>query len=441
MALERVLGAADGAWLVAGNMIGAGIFITPGLVASHLPGAAWPLAAWLLGGALALAGAAVYGELGTRIPRAGGDFQYLTRAFGPLWGFLVGWAAFTLSFSGAAAAMARVVFAYLASAFPSLEQLPVSPATIGAPLLLLALTFANTAGARIAGRATVILTAVPLAILVVLFGAGLLAGGAAPAWPEEPLAAPRAAWPLALGAAMVPVYFTFSGWNAAAYVAGEVRDPGRNLARALLWGTASVTLVYLLVNLTLIAVLPGEELAGSTRSAALAASRLLGPGGERALSLAIAVAVTGSANVTLMAGARIYYAMASGGLAPVALSRTNRRGVPGAALWAGGVWAALLSAAARVGDLVGWATLAILLLSSLTAASLFVLRRREPQRAPFSCPGYPVTPALYLAASLAVALSSGVREPRSALLGLALLAAGIPVYAFFRRRASRPKTP
>jgi APA family basic amino acid/polyamine antiporter len=433
MGLKRVLGAGDATWLVAGSMVGAGIFLAPGLVAGHLPGVAMPLLAWMLGGLLALCGAMVYGELGARIPRAGADYQYLARAYGPVWGFLTGWAAFTVTFSAAVAAMVIVALDYLQRSLPVLDQAPTVWSRFAAPVVVVALTWANTVGARVSGRVTALATGVPVIVLIGLYGFGLVAGDAATSWPEQPLARPAGSWILALGAAMIPVFFTYTGWNAAAYVAGEIREPGRNLARALVLGTALVTLLYLVINLVLLAMVPAERLAGSTTAGAEAARLLLGGWGERLLSLVIAVAVLGTANVTLMAGSRIYYAMAADGLGPRPLARINRFGVPGAALWSGGAWSAVLAAVGDVGVLVNWTSLAILLLSSLTVTTLFVLRRREGADAPFRCPGYPLTPLVYLVASLGVACASALHDPVEALKGLLLVGAGLPVYLFFRR--------
>ncbi len=431
--LKRVLGTVDASWIVAGNMIGAGIFIAPGLVAGQLPGIVWPLAAWLVGGLLALSGAAVYGELGTRIPRAGGDYQYLAKAFGPLWGFLAGWGALTLSFSAAAAAMSRVAIEFLESSVSSGGgSMPLLHA-IGAPVLLLLLTWGNTVGARFAGRTTALLTALPLLGLVGLFVIGTLIGQAPPLQHVEPSTAPSTRLVLAFGAALIPIYFTYSGWNAAAYLAGELRNPGRDLARSLLMGTALVMLFYLVVNLTLLIALPREVLAGSTRAAAEAARLLLGEKGEAILASIISVAILGSVNVTLMAGARIYYAMAADRLAPPRLSSTNRSGVPSTALWVGGIWAALLATFRDVGQLVNWATLAILLLSSMSVASLFVFRKRNIGNGVYRCPGYPVTPLVYLIASIAVTIASVVHEPKNALIGLVIVSAGIPAFFVARK--------
>ncbi len=445
MKLRRVLTTADAAWLVAGNMVGAGIFVTPGLVAAQLPSPAWILLAWLLGGVISLAGAAIYAELGTRLPDAGGDYQYLNAAFGPLWGFLTGWTAFILTFSASAAAMAIASMTYLAKAVPALQGLTHGATAAGGALLILALTAANTAGARVAGRATAALTAVPVAGLLLLFAVGMLLGGGEEAGGGEELgrgeeagrgpAVPEAlpSPGLALGAALLPIFFTYSGWNAAAYVAGEIRNPARSLPRALLVGTGLVTILYVVFNAGLLWILPREILSGSTSAGTQAAKTLLGPGAERTLSALIAVAIVGSANVTLMAGARVYYAMASNSLAPRFLSGINRHGVPANALWAGGVWSALLAATGTFSRLLAWATLALLLLSALAVCAIFVLRARRADEAPYKCPGYPFTPIAYLAAALLVLGASAVAEPKEALIGMLLVAAGLPAYALVRR--------
>jgi APA family basic amino acid/polyamine antiporter len=240
------------------------------------------------------------------------------------------------------------------------------------------------------------------------------------------------AWPLAFGAAMLPVFFTYSGWNAAAYLAGELRDPGRNLARGLLGGTLLVTIVYLLINTVFLIVISPEQLAGATTAGADAARLLLGPMAERVLAALIAIAVLGSVNVTLMAGSRIYYAMALDSLAPRALARTNAAGVPSTALWAGGVWSALLTLTETVELLVNWASLAILLLSSLAVVALFVLRRRGGETPAYRCTAYPLPPAVYLVVSFGVACGSVAFFPLEALYGMLIVVAGIPLYFVLR---------
>jgi len=434
MSLRRALSTSDAAWMVVGNMVGAGIFVTPGLVALHLPGAGWILVAWALGGLLALAGAAVYGELGARLPHAGGDYRFLFAAFGPLPAFLSGWAAFLLSFSAAAAAMALSVVDQMTRVVPALEALgPWGGRLLGAGLILM-LTATNAAGSRLAGKTTILLTALPLLGLAGLFAVGWMTGSEPVQGPGAWWTPPAGAWLPALGAALVPIYFTYSGWNAAAYVAGEIRDPGRSLPRGLLLGTAAVIGLYVMVNLILVLAHAPGELAGSTTAMGDTARRLLGPGAGRMLSAVVALAILGSANVTLMAGARIYYAMAGDRLAPEPLARVNGAGVPGVALWASGIWTAILVLSGRFDMLVGWATLAILLLSSLTVAGLFALRRQDGAMPAYRCPGYPWTPLLYMAASLGVAVSSAFYDPPAALTGVAIVAAGVPAFYLLRRR-------
>jgi APA family basic amino acid/polyamine antiporter len=304
----------------------------------------------------------------------------------------------------------------------------VSP-WVGAAFVLV-LTGANLVGARASGATTAWLTAIPVTALVVVFFLAV-GGGDAPraaAWGR-----PDTAWPIAFGRAMVFVFFTYSGWNVAAYLAGEMKDPGRNLVRGLVGGTAFVTAVYLMVNVAVLWAVPPEQLAGSTTAAVQVAESRLGPTASRLVSVIVAVAILGSANVTLMAGARVYYAMALDGLAPRILARTSNAGVPAAALWIGGLWTAALTFFGRVEELYNWATLAILLLSSLAVVSLFVLRRRGVGAPAYLCTWYPVTPIVYLVASIGVAAASAVHAPRQALYGLLLVAAGFPVYAVARR--------
>jgi len=430
VSLKRVLGPLDAAWLVAGNMIGAGIFWAPGIVAGQLPGGWMPLIAWTLGGLLALCGAAVYAELGARVPEAGGDYRYLSLAFGPLCGFLSGWAAMLLTFTAAAAAMTIVAVGYLEAIFPFLAGIPHAWV---AALIILSLTAANVAGVRLAGRATAGLTAMPLLGLLALCVWATQAGDVQFEWPAAtPIAR---GWPLALAAAMMPIYFTYSGWNAASYLAGELRQPQRTLPLGLVGGTLAVTAIYLMINSVLLGVVPQEQLAGSPAGAALAAEILIGSDGARLLAGCIALAVLGSVNVTLMAGSRIYYAMARDGLAPRAWGRTNSGGAPSNALWAAGGFGALLSLTGQVQRLVGWASLAILILSSLAIVALFILRRRAVGSPSYRCTFYPLTPSLYLVVSVAVAVAATRANPADSIYGVVIVLAGVPVFFWMRRRA------
>jgi APA family basic amino acid/polyamine antiporter len=340
--------------------------------------------------------------------------------------------------------MTILALEHLERALPLLSVLPDWGLRCLGVLIVLVFTAINATGVKLGGRTTAVLTAIPLAGLLTLFGIGLVLGDVEVSPPGNLLDPPDVAWPLALGVSMVFVFFAYSGWNAAAYVAGEVREPGRNLPKALFLGTGTVTLLYLIVNAVILVVVPFEELTApeegggtETLTAGAAAARvLMGETGEVGLAILIALAVLGSANVTLMAGARVYYAMARDGIGPTAFARVNRMGVPATALWAGGIWACVLVLSGTFRQLVDWAVLAMLLLSSLTMVSLFVLRRRDPAGTPFRCPGYPVTPLLYIAASLGVAYSSARYDPWAALIGVLLVAAGLPLYPLLARRGT-----
>ena len=428
MSLHRVLDRNTAAWLVAGGMIGSGIFFFPGIIADRLPGAGLPIAAWILGGLIALCGAMTYGELGARIPHAGGDYRYLNEAYGPFWGFLNGWAAMTLTFSAAAAAQAQSSLAYLERLWPQIASVPFLPAVI-----ILALTATNVVGAKASGRATLLLTALPIAALFVLFAVGL--GDAELSSPGSASELPASQWPVAIALALVPIYFAYSGWNAAAYLAGEMKAPKKELGPALVLGTFAVIALYTAVNGIVLASVPAEELRGSTSAVAQAALRLSGPSAERWIAAIVAVAILGSCNVTLMAGARIYYAMAKAGQLPKLLSRTNAAGVPSTALWIGGAWACVLSLFNEMEQLVEWATLAILLLSSFAVSSLFVLRARnvgDPDG--YRVPAYPLVPALYLVISLAVAVAVLRNDPVHAGIGLAIILVGALIYPALSRQ-------
>jgi basic amino acid/polyamine antiporter, APA family len=435
VSLKRVLGPAATGWLVAGSMIGAGIFYTPGAVAGHLPGLVWPLVAWALGGVLALFGAAVYAELGGRLPHAGGDYQYLIRAYGRAWGFLTGWAAMLLTFSAAASAMALVAMQYSLTAAGVEPTSSWTPRVLAAAVILV-LTLANVLGARVAGAMTASLTTLAIGGLLLFFGAGLVTRPDVAHWPRA--AAFAEPWPLALGAAMLPIFFAYSGWNSAAYVAGELRDPGRTLVLGLLGGTGAVTVVYLLMNAIFLFVVPQAQLAGSQIAPAQAARILFSPAAERVVALGVAIGVFSATNVTLMAGARIYYAMAKDGLFFAFLAGTNAAGVPSVALWGGGAFSASLALFCPVDTLVNWATLAILLVSSLAVLALFVLRKRARDDRDagtlWRCPLHPWIPLTYLVACIGVGLASTIHDPAQSLYGLLIVLAGLPVYWVVKRR-------
>lgn len=458
--LPRRLGARDGAALVIANVVGVGIFTTPGIVAGMLPEPRSFLALWAVGGLLALCGALVYAELGATYPEAGGEYVYIRNAFGPLAGFLSGWTSFVAGFSGAIAAAAVGFAAYLDRLVPgagdgtALFQLSAgvvgvaaSPRAIVALAVIAALTAAHLRGVGV-GRLTLNTLAVLSTLLIVgLIVAGLLAPSAGPGPSSVRPAVPSADRPLLV--ALVLVMFTYSGWNAPAYVAGEMRRPRRSLRAAVLLGTATVTLLYLGLNLAYIRAVPFDELAGHVAVADAAAAALLGDRAAEAVSVLVIVALASAVSAMIMTGPRIYFAMARDGCFPAALARTSEGArVPAAALLAQGAWSAVLVLTGGFEALVTYTGFAIVVFSSVAVASLFVLRRRpggsrrrggsgravEAPR-PGRVWGYPLTPIVFLLAGAAMLVQAIRHAPAASLAGLGVIAAGLPVYVWSSKRS------
>ncbi|RMH15365.1 MAG: APC family permease [Acidobacteria bacterium] len=438
----RLLRTRDGAALVVANVIGVGIFTTPGIVARLVPDAAAFLALWLVGGAVALAGARAYAELAARLPRAGGEYLYLARAFGPLPGFLSGWTSFVAGFSGAIAAAAVGFAFYLGRLLPAVGDAEplvvlalgplaarVSPRTLTAVALIALVAVVHVLGVR-PGRRVQLLLAGGCLLAIAVFVAG---GFLAPAASVERLASHRgpvapSAWLLAL----VPVLFTYSGWNAAVYVAEEMRDAARSVDRALFAGTGAVIAAYLSLVLLFLAALPPAELAGEVAVGDAAARVLFGRLGGALLVPAILLALASSVSAMMMAGPRVYWAMARDGVFPRAAGRLDRRrGTPRVAILAQAGWSALLVVTGTFEALLIYTGFAVVLFSGLAVLSLFVLRRRQPP-APLSAGR--LAPAAFVAIAAAVLANALWTRPGPTAAGAAVIAAGLPLYAWLRRR-------
>ncbi len=437
MALRRALGTFDATMVVVGGIIGAGIFINPYLVAQRLPTAAWILGAWVFGGIVALAGAFAFAELAALFPAAGGEYAYLREAYHPVVGFLFGWASLVMIQGGGLAAVAITFAQYLLrlAGAPGAEARPFA---VGA-LVLVALV--NYAGVKPGSRLLNVLVLLKVGALAALIAAGL---AIAPGLPGAPAAAATrpAASLLAFGAALVPILFSYGGWQNANTLAEEIREPRRTLPRALLAGTVVVLAVYLLVNFVYLATLGRDGLAATATPAADAVQRLLGPGAERWIAAAIAVSTFGFLDLTLLGPTRIYYAMARDGVFFPGLSRLHPRfGTPHRAILLQAAWAIVLLLTGTYGDLVDSVVFADWIFFALTVAAVILLRRRIPlaERDPgaFRSPGYPFFPILFVAAS-ALVLAGVVRSsPLRSALGAVLLAAGLPIYAAYSGRAKR----
>ncbi len=436
MTFRRALGLFDATMLVVGAIVGAGIFINPSIVAGRLPSAELVIAAWVVGGAVALAGAFAYAELGSLFPRVGGQYAYLRDAFHPLVGFLYGWALLTTIESGALAAVA-ITFAEYALRLVGRAGAPATPLAVAA---IVVVSVVNYLGVRPGSRVLNVFVVAKVAALAVLIGVGAML----PAPPAEPTgldpgaAVPPGALPLAFGAALVPILFAYGGWQNANYVAEEIRDAARTLPRALVAGTALVVLVYVLVNVAYLRALGASGLAATLTPAADTAGRGLGAAGDRFVAAAIAVSTFGFLDLGVLAPTRVYYAMAADGAFFPSVARLHPRfRTPSLAIVLQSTWCIVLAVTGTYGELLNSVVFADWIFFGLTVGSLFLFRRRVPLgRRPPGCavtPGYPVLPAAFVAVAAGVVLSVVLTAPVRSAVGAAVLALGIPVYYAFAR--------
>ena len=396
---SRRVGLFSGVMLVIGGIIGSGIFLNPSIVAQRVHTPELTLGVWVLGGVVALIGAFVYGELGQRAPKAGGSYVYLRDAFGPLPAFLNAWGLLLIIATGAVAAVA-VAFASYTVALLALPDTARLPLAVGAIVLLSGI---NYVGVRLGTLTQNVFTLLKLVALAVLCGAGLLLTRVAP---ETALGASTTmpdSLGLAVSAALVPVLFSYGGWQQTNFVAEEMIDPERNLPRALLLGVIAVVTIYLLANLTYLRTLGAEGLAASGAPAADALGQLLGPGGRTFITAGIAVSTFGFLNLVILVSPRVYQAMAADGLFFPRLARLHPRyRTPTSAIVFQAAWAIFLTLSGTYGDLLDSVVFADWLVFGATAATLFVYRARERAgsvpRARYRVPGAPITPLLFIAA-------------------------------------------
>ena len=447
--LERRLGPLDAAAIVVSNVIGGGIFFVPPIVAQLVPGAAPALGVWLLGGLLALAGAMAYAELAALRPRAGAEYVYLREAYGPMAAFLTGWTSFVAGFSGAIAASAIGLAEYLGRFLPAaadatpLLTLPlpgialvVSRRSLVALAAIAALCVVHVRGLGPGRLVQNTLAGLKVSGLVVFVALGLSIGHAG----ASSVPAPTLAGASLLSGvlmALIPVMFTYSGWNAAAYVAEEIRDPGRNVPIALALGTSVVIVIYLALNYLYISTLGVAGLAATEGSLIdRVAERLFAANAGDIVGLFTVVSIAASISAMTFAGPRVYYAMAQDGLFPPAAARIHARfRTPAVAIVAQSIWSGVLVMSGTLVQLVSYTGFALVLFSGVAVAGLFVLRWRQPNAVrPFSACGYPLAPALFVVAAAAMLINEVTSRPGPALAGAAIILAGLPIYFYYSRR-------
>lgn len=460
MSERKRLGLVDSTSIIVGTMIGSGIFLAPALIAgiaeSARLGAGSFIAIWLIGGLLTLCGALSFAELAAAMPRDGGQYIYLREAYSPMWGFLYGWTLFTIIQCGFIAAVSIGFANYLGVFLPFIGPqrillhagfFSLSAVQLTAILLICVLTWSNQQGLRTASRTQNLLTAGKLAALAVLLAVALLTGRGD--WHHFQPLAPTAITAGAMAAfsvGMSKALFAYDSWNIVTFLAAETREPSRTLPRALVLGTALVTLIYTLANLAYLYILPLSQAAAVTgqRIAALVAEITLGPPGVFFIAAAIVVSTAGCVNGLILTGPWLYRTMARDGLFFSGSDILDaQKGTPVRSLRYQALWAIVLVLTGSLGsrgaqlysDLLTFTSFASLLFNALTVVALFVLRRRQPNlERPYRAAGYPFVPALYVAMAAFFLIFIAVGDPRNAGFGALLICAGVPFYLYWQRR-------
>jgi APA family basic amino acid/polyamine antiporter len=496
--LVRGLGLVDSTMIVIGSMIGSGIFIVSADIARQTGSPGSLLLTWVITGVLTVAAALSYGELAAMMPRAGGQYVYLRESYSPLWGFLYGWTLFLVIQTGTIAAVcvgfARFLGVLVPGVSPTAWILPPIAITskyalslswqqLVAVLLIVFLTVVNTRGLRLGKWIQNIFTSAKTLALVGLILLGVLLGRNAAAvsanfsdlWTPRgaQMIEPGANWLkslipsvsaatgafgllIALGVAQVGSLFSADAWNNITFTAGEVKNPRRDIPLSLAAGTAIVILLYCLANVAYLVTLPLAKIqqAPDDRVATAALNVVFGDAGAVIMAVAIMISTFGCANGLILAGARVYFAMARDGLFFRTTAKLNEKRVPGMGLVLQGIWTALLvlprtrvidpaTGAVKYGnlysDLLDYVVFAVLIFYVLTIGGLFVLRRRRPDaERPYRAFGYPIVPVLYIVAATGIMLALILYKTQTTWPGLILVLLGVPVYWVWRRRAASP---
>ena len=438
--LLRRIGLFDATMIVMGGIIGAGIFINPYVVAQQVHTLLLILGVWIAGGVIAMIGAFVYAELGARMPDVGGQYAYLREAFHPCIGFLYGWVLLRVTQTGGMAAVTVTFAHYLLelTAWHVSEKLIIV-------VTLTVLAVINATGVRLGSRVQSALMLLKIAAIAMLVFAGLwLVRAPYPVTHPVLDQGPSLGLLAALGAAMVPVLFAFGGWQTANFVGCEIKDPRRNLPRALLLGVAGVIVLYLAVNFVYVRTLGPQRLADTTVPATAVMRVAIGATGARLVAFGIAVSTLGFLSQSILTAPRVYFAMARDGLFFRSLARvTAGSHVPVAAIILQNVWTVVVALSGRYDQILNYVVSMDFIFFGLTAASLFVFRRRDAREelrlklsaaVGYRVPGHPYTTGFFMLVSWLVVANTIYKYPENTLLGMAILLLGLPVYALWARR-------
>ena len=429
--LPRRLGLLDSAAIVVGTIIGSGIFVVPNLVARSLPSEPWILAAWVFTGVLSFFGALAYAELGAMMPATGGQYVFLREAYGPLFGFLCGWTNFFIVIS-AAIAWLSITFATHVAYFVPLTPLVSKTVAVA---LIASVTLLNYRGVAVGAAVQKTFTLMKVLGLAVLVVAAFLGARHHAAPPANAASAPAAVTLSGFGVAMISCLLSYDGWVALSFVAGEVKNPKRNLLLALALGLALAIAIYVLANVAFLRVLSPSEMAATPRVGALVAERSLGPAGGAFVSVTILLSIVGAINGWAMTAPRIYFAQARDGLFFRRFATIHPRfQTPHLSILMFGAWSALLAITGTYETLAAYAMFAAWVFYGMTSLGVIVMRRTQPERArPYRMTGYPVTLLVFAAVALGFVVNTFIATPGPALVGTLLIAAGVPVYFIWKR--------
>ena len=451
------LSAFDATMIVAGSMIGSGIFIVSADITRNVGSAGWLVAVWLLTGFMTLTAALSYGELSAMFPKAGGQYVYLKESYNPLLGFLYGWSFFSVIQTGTIAAVG-VAFSKVAGYFfPSLEMtdanillqmgfLKIYPAQLLSIAIIILLTYINTKGVQGGKMIQSTFTITKLASLFGLSGFGFLLASKASiwdanwanAWEMKTIASDNSTTPIfgvailgAIAASMVGSIFSSDAWNNVTFIAGEIKNPKRNIGLSLFLGTLIVTVIYISANLMYLSVLPLNEIANAPadRVAVAASNVIFGNIGTYVIAVMIMISTFGCNNGLILAGARVYYTMAKDGLFFKKAGTLNENAVPAWALWAQCIVAGLLCLSGRYGDLLDMVSFIVVIFYILTIIGIFILRKKRPELdRPYKAFGYPVLPAIYILMGTCFCVLLIIYKPNFTWPGLIITLLGVPLY-------------
>ncbi len=452
--LIRQLGLFDSTMVMVGIVIGSGIFLTTGIMAKSIPSAPLILSAWMVGGLLTLAGALTYAELGAAMPEAGGQYVYLREAYGPLAGFLFGWILFLVYMTGGIAGLALAFSEYFGYFFPSLSthkilfslsftglkgsfHYSLSAGQLVGVAVILLLSLFNYIGVGLGKMIQNFFTVLKIGtILAIIFLGFAIGKGGRIDFSANPMDLGLGQLIVGFGVALVAVSWAFDGWNNVNFVAGEIKNPHRNLPLALIIGTLGITLLYVLTNYIYLFALPIGEMRGVVRIAEKATTALFGGKTASLISAAVIVSTFGSLNGSILAGPRVYYAMAKDKLFFGRVARVHPRfHTPGFAIFIQAVWASLLTISGSFEQVFTFVMFVAIIFWVAAAASVFTLRRKRPHLPrPYKTWGYPIVPIVFITASSGILINTLMEKPVQSLAGLGFTALGIPAYYYWRRK-------